>query len=128
MKFQCFSCPVVRYGASATPSLLVAHFRSVVPPSALVLSSRGASLAPCALPPRQADLTEWIGLGVASCTAWGAGSAVFRHFTSHSLLASLRAVGSGFTRRPSPPSLLLTSSFGVRRTFSAECILYTFCV
>lgn len=73
------------------------------------------------IPAPPARLDRMDRAGVASCTAWGAGSAVLRHFTSHSLLTSLRADGSGFGRRPSPPSLLLTSSFGLRWTCLAEC-------
>ena len=113
---KCYALPVRRSLSVGRSSL---HFRSLL--------SWGFA-RPLCTPAPPARLDRMDRAGVATCTAWGAGSAVLRRFTSHSLLTSLRADGSGFGRRPSPPSLLLTSSFGVRRTFSAECILLTFCV
>lgn len=112
---KCYGIPARRLLSVAPASL---RFRALL---------TCASARPLCIPAPPARLDRMDRAGVASCTAWGAGSAVFRRFTSHSLLASLRADGSGFSRRPSPPSLLVTSSFGLRWTCSAECILYTFC-
>lgn len=120
------SCCKVRGKCSALPvrrSLSVGRsslrFRSLL---------SWGSARPLCIPAPPARLDRMDRAGVASCTAWGAGSAVLRRFTSHSLLTSLRADGSGFGRRPSPPSLLLTSSYGLRWTCSTEWILFTFCV
>lgn len=112
---KCYALPVRRSLSVGRSSL---RFRSLL---------SWGSARPLCIPAPPARLDRMDRAGVASCTVWGAGSAVFRHFTSHSLLSSLRADGSGFSRRPSPPSLLLASSFGLRWTCSTEWIEFTFC-
>ena len=97
---KCYALPVRRSLSVGRSSL---RFRSLL--------SWGFA-RPLCIPAPPARLDRMDRAGVASCTAWGAGSAVFRHFASPSLLASLRADGSGFSRRPRPPPSSLPRRLG----------------